>query len=111
MPTINKTLYCKLVKIGDNDQFRKVMKLMGWETVEDQNEVIDELRDEDAYITYDEATRKGVPKGAEFVDDIEILFTIGGEEGNRWFPTSLTGFRDKDGQLWVNVIDAMNACS
>ena len=103
--------YVELVLIGDNEKCRAVLALMGWETKEDQDEVLEELSDESnkQYLVHYENTINKKPKIAEY-DDFEVLYTIGSSEGNRWYPVDIPGFRDVDGNCWVDEKIAEDTC-
>jgi len=97
--------YVKLALIKDDPDFIAAAKSMGW-TDEDYIEIINELGEVDAHIVnYDEVRVR--PRGT--YGEVEVYFTIGSSEGNRWYSAGTVAVIVNNAGTWAKLetIDAI----
>lgn len=73
--------YIKLAKIEDTPDFIDAAKSMGWDET-NYGDVLNEIGTEDGYIVNYDVEKKR-PRGE--YGEVEVFFTIGSSEGNRWY--------------------------
>jgi hypothetical protein len=100
-------MFVRVVPMNQNPEFIAIMAIIGWDEA-GCKEVLDELGTNgevvNGYIS-DDLTAVNQLKNIKETFDGELYYTIGDEEGNRWFTNTVTIFKDSENKLWVNAKD------